>query len=137
MAFNSILEARTVRSIWRQTAFYLVAILSVFILCGCATPHRDSQSTHSIKRYQGRQDGMIASEEWRDEHRAGAIFFFTDPSSQGFCDKFTNQPGLGGSSWFMAAPFSMIVDSNLVPAISATGTAMGNVIGAAAKSAVK
>lgn len=106
-------------------------------LSGCATPHRISESTHTLKKYQGRGDGLVSVESWQDYHKAGASFFFEDPSSQGFYDTFTNQAALGGGSYFMAAPFSSIVDSNLVLVIPATGTALGNIAGAAVKAAIK
>jgi hypothetical protein len=80
---------------------------------------------------------MIAREEWRDKDSGGSMFLFTDPASQGMCIWHTNQPALGGGSKMMLAPFSVTVDSNLVPAITAGGTAVGNIIGAAAKSALK
>jgi hypothetical protein len=111
--------------------------LFVMALCGCAGIHRYNEASHSIKTYHGRSDGLIGVEEWRDDHKVGARFFFADPTSQGLCDRYTNQPAIGGSGWFMGAPFSMVVDSNLVPAISATGTAAGNIIGATVKTIAK
>ena len=110
-------------------------IIGVLAIAGCATPHRSSHTTHTLEYFRGRSDGLVSREEWRDKYSAGCGFLFTDPSSQGFCDKQTN--AFGGGSWFMMAPFSMVVDSNLVPFVAASGTAIGNVVGAAVKTAVK
>jgi hypothetical protein len=49
----------------------------------------------------------------------------------------TNQQGLGGGSAFSAGPMSIVLDSNTAPALTAAGAALGNIIGAAAKTAVK
>lgn len=119
------------------TRVWLCSLCFLLLISGCATPHRKTETSHSIEQFAGREDGLIARETWVDKDSGGALFLFTDPTSQGMCIKHTNQPALGGSTWFMMAPFSMVVDSNLVPAIGATGTAVGNVIGAAAKSAIK
>lgn len=114
-----------------------IALIFAIGLAGCATPHRVNETTHTIKKYAGRSDGLIAVEEWRDYHKSGANLFFVDPNSQGFCDKYTNQPALGGNGWFMAAPFSAVVDPNTGAIIGAGGTAIGNVVGAAVKTAIK
>ncbi len=120
----------------RALRFILAPILCV-ALWGCATPHRSTTTTHTIESYRGRSDGLLARETWTDKDAGGALFLFTDPSSQGMCIKHTNQQALGGNTWFMMAPFSMVVDSNLVPFVTAAGTAIGNVAGAAAKAAAK
>jgi hypothetical protein len=67
----------------------------------------------------------------------GGIFVFADPNVQAMAALHTNQTALGGGSVFSAGSMSSLVDSNLVPTLNATGTAVGNVIGAAAKTAVK
>jgi hypothetical protein len=115
----------------------VLSVLVVLALCACATPHRKTESTHTVEAFTNRPDGLISREEWRDKDSGGALFLFVDPASQGMCIRHTNQLALGGGSWMVMAPFSAIVDSNLVPAIAATGTAAGNVIGAAVKAAVK
>lgn len=118
-----------------------VFLCALCVLCaiasGCATPHRSTETRHTLETFSGRADGLAARETWLDRDSGGAMFFFTDPTSAGLCVRHTNQPALGGSTWMMMAPFSVSVDSNLVPAITASGTAIGNVIGAAAKTAVK
>jgi uncharacterized protein YceK len=107
------------------------------VLSGCATPHRSTITSHVSEKFSGRPDGLVARETWVDKDSGGALFLFVDPSSQGMCIKHTNQVDLGGSTWMMMAPFSSVIDSNLVPFVAAGGTAVGNIVGAAAKSALK
>lgn len=114
-----------------------LSVASVVLLSSCSTPHRKTETLHIFESFTNRADGLVSREEWRDTDSGGAMFLFVDPSSQGMCIKHTNQPALGGSTWMMMAPFSMVVDSNLVPAIAAGGTAVGNIVGAAVKTAVK
>ena len=89
------------RALYRARIVLCAALFLALVLfiAGCATPHRSSAASHTIKTYEGRCDGLVKCEEWKDKHSAGAIFFFSDPASQGFCDKYTNQSGIGGSSW--------------------------------------
>lgn len=104
---------------------------------GCAVPHRKALTTHTIEAFQNRPDGLVAREEWRDSEGGGGFFLFADPNVQAMSALHTNQCALGGGSAFAAGSFTILVDSNVVPAIAATGTAAGNIIGAAAKSAAK
>lgn len=120
---------------WGFVAAAAVGAAVALVFCGCAHVSRHATDTHAIEHFTNRPDGMIARETWSDGHKVFADFVFIDPTSQGFCDKWTNQ--WGGNSWFMMAPFSMVVDSNLVPFVTATGTAVGNVVGAAVGTAVK
>jgi hypothetical protein len=109
-----------------------------FSFClGCACPHRKAVSVHRVEIFQGRADGLVAREEWRDSEGGGGFFLFADPTVQNMAAIHTNQTALGGGSIFTAGSLTSLVDSNLVPAIGAAGTAAGNIIGAAAKSAVK
>ena len=109
-----------------------------FSLCvGCACPHRRAASVHTVEIFQGRDDGLVACEEWRDTEGGGGFFLFADPTVQNMAAIHTNQTALGGGSIFTAGSLTSLVDTNLVPAIGAAGTAAGNIIGAAAKSAVK
>jgi len=61
----------------------------------------------------------------------------TDPAVQQMTALHTNQAALGGGSLFSAATAAVTVDTNTAAIVGASGTAVGNVIGAAAKSAVK
>jgi hypothetical protein len=49
----------------------------------------------------------------------------------------TNQSALGGGSVFSAGTVTITVDTNTAPIVGATGTAVGNIIGAAAKTTLK
>jgi hypothetical protein len=90
-----------------------------------------------VESFTGRPDGLISREEWKDTEGGGGFFLFADPNVQSMTAIHTNQSALGGGSAFAAGEMSLVVDSNLVPAINATGTAAGNVIGATIKSSVK
>jgi hypothetical protein len=123
-------------------ALRLMALLnSTFFLLtfspGCACPHRKAVTQRTVEWFGGRTDGLVKRETWRDAEGGGGIFLFADPTVQAMTAAHTNQTELGGGSSFAAGSFAIVVDSNLVPAIAATGTAAGNIIGAAAKSAVK
>jgi hypothetical protein len=108
------------------------------ILSSCACPHRKAVTTHTVEMFMpDRADGLVSREIWHDEERGGGFFLFTDPDITSMAVIHTNQTALGGGSTFTAGPMTVIVDSNLAPAIAATGTAAGNIIGAAVKTAVK
>jgi len=125
------------RKNWIGLVFVLSVLFVVGVLSGCACPHRKAASTHTIEVFRDRPDGLISRESWRDSEGGGGFFLFADPNVQAMTATHTNQCALGGGSAFAAGSFTILVDSNLVPAIAATGTAAGNIIGAAAKSAVK
>jgi hypothetical protein len=112
-----------------------IAILCL-VLTGCAVVPRGPITSHSVERFQGRSDGLVAREIWKDAAFTRGIYVFTDPKLTTVTAWQTNQTALGGCSHFQCGELSIIVDSNLVPAITATGTAVGNVVGAAAKTAV-
>jgi len=118
---------------------HLLILNSAFlILCaGCACPHRSALTRHTVEIFRGRDDGLVARAEWREPAGGGGFFLFADPTVQNMAAMHTNQTALGGGSMFTAGALTSLVDSNLVPAIGAAGTAAGNIIGAAAKSAVK
>ena len=127
----------------KRTVIIGLALLnSAFLILpfsGCAVPHRKALTTHTVEVFDpaARPDGLISREEWRDSEGGGGFFLFADPNVQAMTALHTNQCALGGGSAFAAGSFTILVDSNLVPAIAASGTAAGNIIGAAAKSAVK
>jgi hypothetical protein len=125
-------------NVMKTSLVALSFLWGVILFCpGCACPRRKGVTTHDVEFFRGREDGLIEREEWRDAESGGGIFVFADPNVQAMSAIHTNQTALGGGSVFSAGGLSSVVDSNLVPAITATGTAVGNVIGAAAKSAVK
>lgn len=112
-------------------------MLGLALLSACACPHRKATTQHIVEDFQNRPDGLVRRESWKDSEGGGGFFFFADPNVQAMTALHTNQNALGGGSAFAAGSFTSVVDSNLVPAITATGTAAGNIIGAAAKTAVK
>jgi hypothetical protein len=113
----------------------LCAFALIFV--GCASPHRMGLTTHTVEVFRGRADGLISREEWRDSERGGGLFLFTDPTVQSMTATHTNQSALGGGSSFVAGPMAVVLDTNTEAVIGAGGTAIGNVIGAAVKAAVK
>jgi hypothetical protein len=94
-------------------------------------------STHTVEIYRGRADGLISREEWRDSEKGGGLFLFTDPTVQSMTATHTNQSALGGGSSFVAGPMTVVLDTNTARVVAAGGTAVGNVIVAAVKAAVK
>ena len=120
--------------------FFLAALLlcALALIPACAIQPRGPVVSHTVETFSpGRSDNLVTREIWRDDAFTRGIFFFTDPSLTAVKVWHTNQTALGGCSHFQAGSAGIVVDSNLVPAITATGTAVGNVVGAAAKSAVK
>lgn len=137
-AFRWDSEASSKVNVMKTILVALSFLCGVILFCpGCACPRRKSLTTHNVEFFRGREDGLVEREEWRDAESGGGIFVFADPNVQAMAAIHTNQTALGGGSAFSAGSLSVVVDSNLVPAITATGTAVGNVIGAAAKTAVK
>lgn len=121
----------------RNLSFLNSSFLILTVLCGCACPHRKALTSHTVELFDGRADGLLARESWRDQEGGGGFFLFADPNVQAMTAVHTNQFALGGGSAFAAGSLTIVVDSNLAPAITATGAATGNIIGAAAKASVK
>jgi hypothetical protein len=114
-----------------------ILLPSAFFLCSCACPHRKAEATHVVESFAGRVDGLIHRETWRDAETGGGEFVFTDPAAGQLFAAHTNQTALGGGSVFSTGTVTITVDTNTAPIIGAAGTAAGNIIGAAAKAAVK
>ena len=74
-------------------------------------------------------------ETWTDRSRGGGTFLFTDPAASQVVSGVTNQVALGGAHSFTVGNVSATITTNAVAAINAGGTAVGNVIGAAASAA--
>jgi hypothetical protein len=112
----------------RETRVGLL-LFGVLGLFGCACPHRRAVSVHTVETFMpDRTDGLVCRETWKDTEGGGGFFLFADPNVQAMTAIHTNQWALGGGSAFAAGSFTILVDSNLAPAIAAGGTAMGNVI---------
>jgi|SRR6516164_3110095 hypothetical protein len=107
----------------------------LLLVTGCAAPHRAAVTSHEVRVYRGREDGLVSVEVWTDTEKGGGCFFLTDPSVTGLVAIHTNQTALGGGSQFMTGQASISVDPQTGAIIGAVGTAAGNVIGAAAKAA--
>ncbi len=111
--------------------------LLAFLASGCACPNRRAEASHVIETFAGRPDGLMSRETWRDSEQGGGQFVFTDSAAGQLFAAHTNQSALGGGSVFSAGTVTITVDTNTPDIIGATGTAVGNIIGAAAKTAVK
>lgn len=120
-----------------KSAICALCLLCAIVFSGCAIQPRGPVVSHTIEYYAGRKDGLVRREVWKDDAFTRGIFFFADPSLTAVKVWHTNQTALGGCSHFEAGAASIVVSSNLVPAIAAGGTAVGNIVGAAAKSALK
>ena len=115
----------------------VISLCALAFLPGCACPHRKAESSASVEWFEGRGDGLICRETWRDAEQGGGEFMLTDPAAGQLFACHTNQSALGGGSVFSAGTVTITVDTNTAPILGAAGTAVGNIVGAAAKSAVK
>jgi hypothetical protein len=111
--------------------------LCAVLLAGCAIGPRGPVVSHELRCYEGRADGLVREERWKDAAGLRAFYLFTDPSAQNIVAWHTNQVALGGCSHFSAGSVTIKVDTNTAAIIGAGGTAAGNIIGAAAKTAIK
>ena len=78
---------------------------------------------------------LASKEEWTDTSKGGGTFLFTDPKASQVSSVSANQTAIGGSHNFGVGDVSSTISSNAVSAIAAGGTAVGNIIGAAASAA--
>jgi len=72
-------------------------------------------------------------EEWLDSSAGGGTFVFTDPEATALAFGRTNQTALGGNRSVTVGSLKSTITTNAVSAIGAGGTAIGNVISAAAQ----
>ena len=121
---------------WRRKFRFLFA-LPVLLALGCAAPRRLSESKATAEVFVDRPDGLVRRVTYLDSESGGGVFLFTDPAVASLSAVHSNQAALGGGSSFLAGPMNLILDTNTAAVIGAGGTALGNVIGAAAKAAVK
>ena len=75
---------------------------------------------------------VASKEEWRDSSKGGGTFVLTDPKASQVSSVALNQSAIGGSHNFGVGDVSSTISSNAVATISAGGTAIGNIISAAA-----
>jgi hypothetical protein len=116
---------------------FLCFLLFIPLLAACASPRRSALATHIQERFTGRPDGLVLRETWKDSERGGGYFLFCDPNVQAMLVSHTNQTALGGGSACGIGSITLVVDTNTAAIIGAGGTAIGNVIGASVKAAVK
>jgi hypothetical protein len=121
------------KGLWK----FLILNFAVLVSLGCSCPHRRAQTSDTMEWFAGRSDGLVARQTRRDSEGGGGLFLFSDPAVQSMLALHTNQSALGGGSAFSAGAVTITVDTNTAPIIGAAGTAVGNVIGAAAKSATR
>lgn len=114
----------------------LFAVLSVVALCGCTIAPHGSKATHYTWTYQGRQDGLVRCEKWTDRSSGGGALFLMDPTLNNVALYHTNSVMQTGG-WFTLGNGTVTVDPQTGAIIGAVGTAAGNIIGAALKTAVK
>ena len=74
-------------------------------------------------------------ESWQDDSAGGGTFLFTDPAASQLAFARSNQTALGGNHTASVGTITSVITTNAVNAIGTTGTAAGNVIGAALKKA--
>jgi len=117
--------------------FILAFSLQPLAFVSCACPRRSALATHVQEHFAGRPDGLVLRETWQDAERGGGLFLFTDPNVQSMYVTHTNQSALGGGSVFTAGSLTLVVDTNTAAILGAGGSALGNVIGASVKTAVK
>lgn len=109
--------------------------LTLLALCGCTIAPHGSRATHDIWLYDN--DGRVwRHERFTDRSAGGGALFFMDPSLQNVTLVHTNSElHTGGALGIGSA--SVILDPQTGAVISAAGTAVGNIVGAALKTAVK
>ncbi len=73
------------------------------------------------------------AETWSDTSAGGGTFVFTDPTASAVHFGHTNQTALGGSRGTDIGSIQSVITTNAVNAITAGGSAVGSVIGAAVK----
>ena len=112
------------------------ALLTLLALCSCTIAPHGSRATHRVWTYEGRRDGLVRYEKWTDRSAGGGALFFMDPSLQAVTIVHTNADLRTGGT-FSVGSASVVLDPQTGAVIGAAGTAVGNVIGAALKTAVK
>ena len=110
------------------------AALACLALCGCTLAPHGSKASHQIWTYQGRQDGLVRYEVIRDRSAGGGAVLLMDPKASTAVLVHTNSMLQTGGSLSIGEG-SINVDPQTGAIIGAVGSAAGNIIGAAMKSA--
>ncbi|MBU6231585.1 hypothetical protein KGP36_02860 [Patescibacteria group bacterium] len=107
---------------------------ALLCLCGCTIAPHGSHATHRIWTYEGRRDGLVRYEVITDRSAGGGALFLMDPRAQSAVLNHTNSLLQTGGS-LVIGDGSVTVDPQTGAIISAAGTAVGNIVGAAVKKA--
>lgn len=141
LALNSILEARTGKGAAAWLIVFLIGMITMIFCGGCASLPRGPMETKKVvdEHFKGRQDGLVerVTVKWKDTAFTRGWYFLEDPSATAISGSHTNMPELGGSSTVEIGAPSIKVDPQTGAIIGATGTAVGNVIGATIKTIAK
>lgn len=113
-----------------------VFLTSLLLVSGCTIAPHGSRATHEVWTYEGREDHLVRKERWTDRSAGGGALFFMDPSLNNLALYHTNTVMQTGG-WITLGNGTVTVDPQTGAIIGAVGTAAGNVIGAALKTAVK
>lgn len=100
-------------------------------------PRRLSESTKVEEHFTNREDGLILRVTYKDTEGGGGCFVLTSAEVTMLCADKTNQAALGGGSHFTTGPITIKVDPQTGQIVEAGGAAIGDIIGAAIKTAVK
>lgn len=121
---------------WERVTFTPLCLLLALSLTGCTIAPHGSRTTRKVYTYQGRQDGLVRVERWTDRSAGGGMLLMMDPTLNNVALYHTNSAMQVGG-WFTLGNGSVNVDPQTGAIIGAVGTAAGNIIGAALKTAVK
>lgn len=109
-------------------------ITLLLIACqGCAFPHRISKASKEVREYDGRPDGLKRVTIIQDREGGGGVFFMTTSDVQMMNVSKTNITELGGGSYLTIGPYHQSIDPQTGQIVQDLGSAVGNVIGAAAR----
>jgi hypothetical protein len=113
-----------------------IAAILATVLCGCTIAPHGSKTTRDVWTYAGNPPVMIRHERTVDRSAGGGALFLMDPSLNNVAIYHTNAD-LHVGGWFLLGSGTVTVDPQTTGIIGAVGTAAGNIIGAAAKTAVR
>jgi hypothetical protein len=101
------------------------------MLAACATSHKKECLVHEVWTYS--EAGKVTRHElWSENHHGGGTALLADPVATQIASYHTNQSALGGASLFTVGNLQSTISSNAAGIITSGGTAVGNIVGAAA-----
>ena len=122
--------AKGLQNLWK--AWTGLLLLGCFT--GCTIAPHGSRATHDVWTYANGQ--LVRHDRWTDRSAGGGMLLLMDPKAQSVNLSHTNSV-LQTGGMLIIGDGSVTVDPQTGAIISAAGTAVGNVIGAAAKTAAK